>query len=274
MILRRHGTQRRKFGTGALALSRIEKTLFAGRYLPENGVRQGLRRPHCWEQSSVACMVAVRIRLSLATSIAVPDSNYNFSFTAGGLLVPESIRVAECFVRHSDWTRTMAEISDDNLLQSRTRSTGERKLREIQPRLKTLTAPEIDLLVQGSPSEQLAVLWLATCKRYAFLSDFASQIVRQLYLSMQYQVTHLHVSDFLESQAVWHAEIEKLTQTTKSKVCTVTMRMLRESELTTEGGMIRPAVVTPELAAAISADDRNWFAIYPIADRDIPGVAA
>ncbi len=199
---------------------------------------------------------------------------YNFSFTTGGLLITESFMVAEVYERCGDWSEAARRIESDNLLQARTKSTATKKLHEIRSRLKTLTPAQLRLLIRGGRSEQLAMLWLAVCKRYSFLQDFAQQVLRELYLSMRSHVTNLHFEDFLESQTAWHEEIEHLTTTTRRKVCTVTLRMLREAEITTADGLIEPALLSQDVANVITADDRNWFLIFPIAALDIPGAIA
>ena len=199
---------------------------------------------------------------------------YNFSFTTGGLLIAESIVVAEVYERCGDWSEAARLISGDNLLQARTKSTARKKLGEIRHRLQMLTPEQLNLLVSGGRTEQLAMLWLAVCKRYSFLHDFAQQVVRELYLSMRTHVTDLHCEDFLDSQTAWHEEIEHLTTTTRRKVCTVALRMLREAEITTNGGLIEPALLSHDVADVITADNRNWFLIFPVAASDIPGAAA
>jgi len=201
------------------------------------------------------------------------QSTYIFSFTAGGLLVTESIMVAEVLESCGDWDEAIRKIRDNNLLQSRTTSTATRKLREIHPRLETLTAAQLQLLVHGGRSEQLAMLWLAVCKRYAFLAEFARMVVREMYLSMRPCLADLHFDDFLETQTVWHAEIEHLTPNTRQKIRTVAMRMLREAEITTENAVIEPALLSHDVAEAIASDNREWFLIFPIAISDIPGAA-
>lgn len=178
--------------------------------------------------------------------------------------------MAEVLVREGEWHATEQRVRRDNLLQSRTESTADRKLREIRPRLQALTKRQLELLVQGGRSEQLAMLWLAVCKRYAFLADFARLVVRELYLSMSPCLSFLHFDDFLENQTVWHAEIERLTQNTRQKVRTVTLRMLREAEITTPDGLIEPMLLSRNVADVIAADHRDWFLIFPIAVSDIP----
>lgn len=195
---------------------------------------------------------------------------YTLSFTAGGLLALESLTVVDVYQQFHDWAVTLEKVKTQNLLQSRTASTSERKLREIRLRLQTLTSEQLALLSRGSRTEQNAVLWIAICKRYQFVRDFAKQVLREKYLSLEYVIEECDFDNFFESQIVWHSELERLAPSTCTKLRTVTLRMLKEAELTTADGFIQPTLFSPELAAVIHHDDPELFQIFPISPTDIP----
>ena len=202
------------------------------------------------------------------------ERKYNLSFTAGGLMPGESTALAAVYLQQSDWTATKAVVLDQNLFQTRTESTARRKLRELIPRLSALTHEQLQLIVSGSISEQRALLWLSVCKRNTILKDFACMVVREKYLTLDLRIRTTDFEQFLDSQSVWHEELEKLTPSTRTKLATVTMRMLREAEIVNSDGIIQPTLMSPDLAQVIRDDDRSWFEVFPVGLADIPGVAA
>lgn len=194
-------------------------------------------------------------------------TKFALSFTAGGLLYNESIVVAEALSRNvGDWKSTLAEIEENNLLQSRTPSTAKRKLREITQRLKHLTPEQLGLLVDGAPSEQKLVLWLACCLKYPILAELARDVIRAKYLQLDYSIDEFDVERFLESQAIWHRELEDLAASTVKKLQTVMLRMLREAELVSDHGIITSPLVSQRFLRALKTDSPNHLLLFPLHD--------
>jgi hypothetical protein len=121
------------------------------------------------------------------------NDRYSMSFTTGSLFYLESVKLAGLFVELNDWNAVRNQVLSENLLQARTQNTSKRMCREIISRLKTLAPREIDLLIHGSSKEQGYLLWIAVCRRYKFIADFAVEIIRERYLSLK---TDLHYEDF------------------------------------------------------------------------------
>jgi len=186
----------------------------------------------------------------------------------------ESTALAAVYLQKADWNAAKAAILENNLFQTRTESTALRKLRELIPRLSTLTKEQLQVVVSGSISEQRALLWLSVCKRNTILKDFAHMVVREKYLTLDLLIRITDFEQFLISQSVWHEELEKLTANTRSKLATVAMRMLREAELMTSDGIIQPTLMSNDLARVIRNDDMRWFEVFPVGLADIPGAAA
>jgi hypothetical protein len=111
------------------------------------------------------------------------------SFTTGGLFYQESVTLAELYLKIKSWTEVKKIALAENLLQTRTQSTAQRLASEITARLVRLTNGQLQLLATGSRSEQNYLLWLATCKRYAFISDFAREVLREKFLCLEILLT-------------------------------------------------------------------------------------
>lgn len=186
-------------------------------------------------------------------------------------MLGESTALAAVYLQQLDWNAAQTIVLDQNLFQTRTDSTARRKLREITPRLATMTFDQLKLIVSGSLAEQRALLWLSVCKRNSILKDFARMVVREKYVTLNPLIRTTDFVQFLDHQTVWHAELETITVNTRSKLATVATRMLREAELINSDGIIQPALMSLELAHVIRDDDKSWFDVFPVNLTDIPG---
>jgi hypothetical protein len=192
-------------------------------------------------------------------------TKFALSFTAGGLLYNESIVVAEALLRNEyDWNATFVEVEEKNLLQSRTRSTSIRKLREISQRLKYLSDPQLALLVDGTRHEQKLILWLACCEKYPLLAELARDVVRAKFLQLNYSIDAGDIARFIELQTLWHEELEGLKATTITKLQTVMLRMLRETELVSDDGIITAPLVSARLIQVLKADSPGGLLYFPV----------
>ena len=192
-------------------------------------------------------------------------TRFALSFTAGGLLYNESIVVAEALLRNEyDWNATFVEVEEKNLLQSRTRSTSIRKLREISQRLKYLSDPQLALLVDGTRHEQKLILWLACCVKYPLLAELARDVVRAKFLQLDYSIDAGDIARFIELQTLWHEELEGLKATTITKLQTVMLRMLREAELVSDDGIITAPLVSGRFTQVLKADSPGGLLYFPL----------
>lgn len=199
----------------------------------------------------------------------VPPKPYALSFSAGGLLYHESVSVAESYIKFQDWSKAITYVRDENLLQSRVEATTTRKVREIGSRLKELTQDQLDLLCNGSRLEQNYLLWLACCKRYQLIRDFAMEVLHSKFLSLDLVITTSDIERFFDAKSVWHSEIEELAETTRQKLITVIMRMLREAGMVSNEGLIQPRMVSPELVRVIGSESWEQFKWFPVAESDV-----
>ncbi len=198
----------------------------------------------------------------------VSDS-YQMSFTTGGLLYNESLQVAELYEKTGDWLKTRKQVLSENILQARTESSGKRRAREICSRLALLTKKQLQLLSSGSRQEQQYLLWVAVCKRYAFIWDFMTEIVREKYLRMDLSLQRADYDIFFDEKAEWHEELDRLKDSTKNKLRQVLFRMMREAEIISRGNMIIPCLLTDDLIKVLVADHPSWLLIFPGSNADI-----
>jgi hypothetical protein len=201
------------------------------------------------------------------------SERYSMSFTTASLLLQESVNLASLFLELNDWNAVREKVISNNLLQARTLNTSKRICQEIISRLKTLEPPELDLLAHGTSQEQGYLLWLAVCRRYGFIGDFASEVLRERYISLKTDLQHEDFESFFDGKAEYHPEMDKITPATRKKLRQVLFNMMREADLLTDTNTIIPAILTPLLLPVIPQNRRREVSFFPAFDSDIKGVA-
>jgi hypothetical protein len=198
--------------------------------------------------------------------------DYKISFTTGGLLYREAINTAELYLKTGDWDSVRAQILDGNLLRTRTRSSLIRTSRELIQRLQVLTREQLEILVDGSRQEQNLILWLAVCKQYQFVREFAVEVMREKYLRLDPEIAYRDFDIFFNHKAEWNDDLEKTKESTHKKLRQVLFRMLTEADLISQANHILPILLPPRVAHVIVSDDPSYFTIFPISDSDIKKV--
>ena len=129
------------------------------------------------------------------------SQKYKLSFTAASLSISESVTIADVYLNCKDWGETKAKIQENNLLQSRLSSRTKRVFLELEQRLSTLSNEQLHILVDGTPEEQKQILWCAVCKTYAFIEEFAVEVMHEKFLSLNLELTRLDYEAFYNRKA-------------------------------------------------------------------------
>lgn len=191
------------------------------------------------------------------------SARYRLSFTTGGLLVREAGVAAPLYRKLGDWSKVRAAIESENLLQTRTVSSGHRLAREVVQRLAELTDKEIDLLVDATSIERGHVMWVATCRRYSLLGEFAEEVLRERFLVLAPTLDHSDFDAFVRSKAMWHEELAELTESTFRKLRSNVFLMLHEACLLSDDGRITPVVLTDRLTAVLASRTNSEVRFFP-----------
>ncbi|HDQ70550.1 MAG TPA: DUF1819 family protein [Chloroflexi bacterium] len=197
------------------------------------------------------------------------ETAYVMSFTAGALLHRESLTVATLFHGLGDWDVVRDRVLDENLLQMRTSQAAKRIFREVSGRLKPLTPAELALLLDGAPQEQGHILWLAVCKRYRFIYDFAIEVVREKFIRLDFDLSYDDYDVFFNDKAEWHPEVEGVAESTRKKLRQVLFKMMREANLLTQDDQIVPAMLTPRTIEVIAAGSPSYLLAFPISPTEV-----
>lgn len=194
---------------------------------------------------------------------------YRLSFTAGGLFVREAPAIVERYLQTTDWVGTRSQVRTENLLQLRTAAASTRFSKELIARLQELDRDELEELRDANVRDQSYLLWVAACRRYVFLREFASEVLREHYLARRTQLTSSDYDAFFNCKALWHEELEALADSTQKKLKQNLFRMLREAGLVTPQHLIQAALLSPRLAQLIAKHDRQDLFVFPVSDQEI-----
>lgn len=189
---------------------------------------------------------------------------YSFSFATGGLLYQDSVSVATLFVEFGNWNQVRDLVADRNLLQTRTQKSSVRLCREICSRLKTLREKEINLLVDGMVKDKGYILWLALCRRYKFIRDFAVEVLREKPLNLEPELQIQDFESFFNQKAEWHDELEALKPETKIKGRRTLFKMLREADLISPENRIHPALPSTSLINTVFLERQKEALFFPL----------
>ncbi|MBQ6502298.1 MAG: DUF1819 family protein [Flexilinea sp.] len=190
-------------------------------------------------------------------------NEYSMSFTAASLLPAESLALADAYAETRDWERTKEQALRENLIQKRSYSSIKRQVPELIKRLTNLSDPQIEQLVSANDHEQKYILWLAVCKTYPFLKEFAQEIMYEHYHAFNNCITPADVRAFFDSKAIIHPRLQDLSVETQKKVISETMTLLRQSGLISEKNEILPLFMTAALEVCLSEEDEEYRRIYP-----------
>ena len=191
---------------------------------------------------------------------------YNMSFSTGALFKRESLLVASIFTNVKDWNLVKKYVFEHNTFQARTVSTLQKIYGEISSRLQHLTDEEISLLNILNDNEQGYILWIAICRKYRFISEFAREVVRERFLSHQNIISCDCYNIFFNAKADWEHNLDSLSLNTQKKLRQILFRMLREANLLSSDNRIIPVVCSQRMEGVFK--EANNFLFFPVQIAD------
>jgi hypothetical protein len=194
---------------------------------------------------------------------APANSRYALSFTTGALLAREAALLAPVYLEERDWEKTRDRAVGDNLLQARTYRTGVRLVRETVKRLSALTEQELELIGDLTATERGHLMWVAACRRYSLIAEFAEEVLRERFLLLAPTLTYEDFDSFVRGKALWHDELAAITDSTKQKLRSTVFKMLAEAELLSETQHIVPAVLSERLLSLLNLRTPSDIRFFP-----------
>lgn len=200
--------------------------------------------------------------------MSYPESpeRFKLSFTAGGLFIQQATLAATLHQDTHDWQKVRESIDSDNLLQARTQSSAQRLSWELVERLKELTDHELKLLIDSTLDERAQLMWVAFCRRYQFVADFAEEVLRERYLIMAPDIKTEHFDSFMTGKTLWHPELAEIKESTFKKLRSTLFLAMREADLITENGLIIPTHISERVLVELSKSQPSDVRFFPTRD--------
>jgi hypothetical protein len=194
---------------------------------------------------------------------------YKMSFAVGGLLLNESVEVARIHAPSETWDATLRRALEEGVASLPKAASRRRTLREIVNRLSTLDAEELDFLVERADrQDQLALLWLATCRAYRFVREFATEVIHERFLSFQLDLPLESFDILFAAKAEWDEGLAGISPMTRAKLRQVLFRMMREASVISDDNRILSAYVSPRLKAILAEKNPRDLVVFPGLSRD------
>ena len=165
-------------------------------------------------------------------------TDYLMSYTAAGLMYPESLAIAEAYVKTYDWKKTWEQIRIENLMQKRSQASIERQRGELVKRLKTLDNSEMEELVSTDPDRQRELLWISVRRTYPFIDDLCTELLPEKAISSDPVITSADLRAFYDQKSMEHEKLRDYTESTRGKLIRTAMTLMRQAGIIDENGSI------------------------------------
>ena len=191
------------------------------------------------------------------------SSTYCLSMSGSAVRRPETLATARIYLDLHDWTKVRQSVVEENLYQLNAESSRKRVAGEIIKRLRTLSDKEIRFLVNSYLDDQSAMLWVAVCRTYQFVSGLSATVLRDRYESGIPAYTEGAYETFFAQEAEIHPELARLTEAGRKKMRSQIFRMLVECDLVSEDGAITPIHPSSAFVSVIDAAHQDDLDLFP-----------
>ena len=132
-----------------------------------------------------------------------------------------------------------------------------------------MSSDELETLLAGGRSEQIALLWLAACRAYRFIGDFTVQVLNERYLSFRTDVSYDDFDSFYAAKAEWSPKLSGLSALSRAKLRAVMFRMMREAEIISPTNNILGTILPPSIHEMISGCNLEELRFFPGAQQRV-----
>lgn len=189
---------------------------------------------------------------------------YKMSFTSGGLFLTESVTVAGMHRSGEDWKHTLERALQEGTTSLPKAASNRRTLREIVNRLMTLNDDEVRFLIEeAGRQEQQYLLWVATCRAYRFVREYAVEVICDRFLAYQLDLPLESFDIFFEAKADWDDGLASISDSTRNKLRQILFRMMREAGVVSDDHRIQSSYLSPQLRQLLEATNPADLAVFP-----------
>lgn len=190
--------------------------------------------------------------------------NYRMSFSVGGLMLNESLVIADAYHPGETWARARDRLLTHGVSSLPKLASQIRALREVYDRIGHLSDAERDYLsAEADRAEQQAMVWLAVCRTYRFVYEFAVEVISERYQSWRLDLGHEVFDRFLAEKAESDPGLAELSASTCAKLRQVLFRILREAGLRSVEGRIQPIWLSGRMKRLIEENNPADLRVFP-----------
>ena len=199
----------------------------------------------------------------ISNTSATKRIKYRLSFGTGNAYINESNLILKKYLENKDWRETEKYSIENNILQTNTLSSSKRIFREISLRLKSLSQQEQEFFIRNNYLDQSILIWIAICRTYKFIGDFASMIISEKFNTYQLELNYNDFNYFYEQQKVLHKELNLLKDSTRKKLRQVIFRIMKDLNMLSQTNEITPLLPSIDLREISSLTRKDLKLFLP-----------
>ena len=188
---------------------------------------------------------------------------YTMSVTVGGLFLFEGIELARLRVTCASWEEVRQTAPDDVFVAKGGASSVKRIRNEVIGRLATLTPDEITHLASSGMTDARALMWIAACRKYRILAEFAHEVLDERLRTYQPEIRMTDFDALMDAKGMNAVEIARLAPSTRVRLRSGAFRMLREAELLDAESRVRTLQVSETLRNLLGRHNRSGLDLIP-----------
>lgn len=191
-------------------------------------------------------------------------SKYRMSFGVGGLMLHESLAIAQVYKPGESWASARERLLAQGASSLPKLASQTRALREVYDRIGLLSESERHYLsAEADRAEQQAMIWLAICRAYRFVQEFAVEVINERYQSWRLDLGPEVFDRFFAEKAEHDRSLAELSSSTCAKLRQVLFRILRESGLRSLEGKIQPIWLSGRMKRLIEESNPSDLRLFP-----------
>lgn len=199
------------------------------------------------------------------------SSKYLLSYTSLSLKANEAETIANLYKEIFDWDSVAKCVIEDDILQKGTIATRKREFVEFKKRLQTLTPEQLSYYEEATTIDVKNLTMLSCFKIYAFIYDFAIEVLRNKLLLFDFQLLNSDYERFYDSKKVAYDNLNSISETTQKKLKQVMFKMFEQVGFidSVKTKNIQKPYLGEELIKLIVQDDPKYLSAFLYSDNEI-----
>lgn len=179
-------------------------------------------------------------------------------------MLNESLAIAQAYHPGETWACARERLLAQGASSLPKLASQTRALREVYDRIGHLSDAERHYLsAEADRAEQQAMIWLAICRTYRFVHEFAVEVISERYQSWRLDLGHEVFDRFLAEKAETDPALAELSSSTCAKLRQVLFRILREAGLRSIEGRIQPIWLSGRMKRLIEENNPADLRVFP-----------